>query len=399
MKGFFNQTELPTLRQSARIPKCGACGLFKKCKTPKMAISGQGRKGILIIGEYPGETEDDQGVQFVGKAGRRLRQGLERVGIDADKDCWLTDAAICHPHKNQLPEQAIDYCRPNVLRAIEELKPKVIILLGGSAVRSVIGHLWKEDCGGIGRWTGWQIPCQRWNCFICPNYHPKDVIREENPVLDKFFDHYLRTATRIKEKPFADKIPNYLLLVDVEMNTDEAAKKIQILTSGGKPLAFDYETDRLAPDSEDAWIACCSVSDGYRAIAFPWQGKCIKVMRELLCNMPFRWIASNLKFEERWTRATFSKGVRFWYWDTMLAAHLLDNRSRVAGLKFQAFALLGQESYDDKIKPYLRSKEGGNTPNRVREAPLHDLLLYCGMDSLLEAKIAEVQRKQLKMEE
>ena len=105
-------------------------------------------------------------------------------------------------------------------------------------------------------------------------------------------------------------------------------------------------------------------------------------------------IAANIKFEERWTRRVFGHSVRNWAWDTMQVAHILDNRRGITGLKFQSFCLLGMEPYNNGVKSYIEG-EGGNGPNRLRETDMADLLLYNGLDSLLEWKLAKMQRKEL----
>jgi hypothetical protein len=78
----------------------------------------------------------------------------------------------------------------------------------------------------------------------------------------------------------------------------------------------------------------------------------------------------------------------------MQAAHILDNRRDVSGLKFQAFVRLGQPAYDEHISPFLKSKNS-NTANRIKRLSIEDVLLYCGMDSLSEYKLAEIQMKEL----
>jgi hypothetical protein len=79
----------------------------------------------------------------------------------------------------------------------------------------------------------------------------------------------------------------------------------------------------------------------------------------------------------------------------MIAAHLLDNTPGITGLKFQSFILLGQESYDDHIKPFFKSK-GKSRFNRIKELDLNELLLYGGLDSLLTYKIAMKQINEFK---
>ena len=76
----------------------------------------------------------------------------------------------------------------------------------------------------------------------------------------------------------------------------------------------------------------------------------------------------------------------------MTDAHVLDKRRGITGLKFQAFVNFGVGDYDRTVSPYLKG-EGGNGRNRVTEAPLNKLLLYCGMDALLAFKLAEKQRE------
>ncbi len=153
MKGFFSST--PALRQSLPIAaQCHLCKLDKGCLSPKMGVNGRGERKILIIGEAPGKNEDKRGIPFIGETGRLLYKTLRKFGIKMRRDCWIINSARCRPPKNQLPEKSIDFCRPNVVNDIKELNPEVIILLGGAAVKSVLGWLFKPEAGGITKWAG-----------------------------------------------------------------------------------------------------------------------------------------------------------------------------------------------------------------------------------------------------
>lgn len=373
------------------VPKCGACGLFKHCKSSKMPWSGKGKKGVLIVAEAPGRTEDDKGIQLCGEAGQHLQSVLRSIDVDMRQDCWLTNAIICRPENNRTPTDAeIDYCRPNLTNTIRELKPCIIIPLGLPAVKSLIGPLWKEDVGAIGRWVGWKIPNQKPNTWICPNWHPSYCVRMNSKPLDLLFKSYLREAFELEDRPW-DEVPDFESQVDVICNPTEAANRIPAFIDSGRPAAFDYETDRIKPDSKEAWIACCSISNGKDTIAYPMFGEAVEATQEFI-RSPVPKIASNLKFEERWTKATFGHGVRNWHWDTMLGAHWIDSRPKISGLKFQSYVLLGMPDYDSHVRAYLKS-DVSNKPNRIKELPLRDLLLYCGLDSLLEVKVAQIQRK------
>ena len=87
---FFQESSILELTQKkveSLVPKCGVCRLYKSCQSPKMKPYGKGRKGILILGEAPGKEEDKRGKPFVGPFGRFLKDHLEMVGIDMDRDC------------------------------------------------------------------------------------------------------------------------------------------------------------------------------------------------------------------------------------------------------------------------------------------------------------------------
>lgn len=392
-EGFFTdsawQKAAPT---ESLIPQCGACKLYKGCNSPKMEPSGKGKRRILIVAEAPGADEDDQGIQLIGRAGQFLEEAIDDIGGNMRRDCILTNAIICRPPNNATPTNAqIRYCRPNLTKTIEQYEPEIIIPLGATAIKSLLGGIWKEKVGGIARWVGFQIPCQKPNVWICPNWHPSYLVREGgNDVLELWFKRYLAAAFSLNRRPW-DMVPDYRSKVNIITRVSDAADNIT-MTPKDVPVAFDYETNMLKPDSDQAQIVSCSMSIGSETMAFPWTGDVIKAMRSFLRgNNPK--IASNMKFEDRWTRRFFGRGARNWWWDTMLAAHVLDNREGITGLKFQSFVRLGAPSYDDYIKPFLKSKTS-YTPNRIWEADLNELLLYNGLDSLLEWKVAMSQRKE-----
>ena len=329
---------------------------------------------------------------------------LYEIGVNIEEDCWVTNALICRPHtaldKNRTPtDKEVDYCRPNLFNAIDDLKPDVVVLLGGIAVRSLIGGIWKEEgSDSIGRWVGWNIPAHKPNMWICPTWHPSYLIRSNgDPVLARYFKEHLEKAFSLKGKPWKNGLPDYRSKIKTIFDPEEAAEAIRaIIKRKPKLAAMDYETTTLKPDSNKAQIRCCSISDGETTIAYLWHGPSRLATQEFIKCKEIGKIASNMKFESRWTMREFGHKVINWKWDTMLAAHALDNRSGVAGLKFQSFVLLGQNVYDDHISPYLKSvKAGCNEENRVKEIPPAQLLLYCGMDSLLEVEVAKKQMKQM----
>lgn len=368
-----------------------------------MEPSGNARKGLLIVGEAPGRHEDNQGTQFVGETGTLLRRVLSKLGVSLDKDCLKTNALICRPPDNKIPDpKMIGYCRPNLLNTVREHDPEVIVLLGGVAVASLIGHLFKADTGGIKRWAGSVIKCRRPNAWICPTFHPSFVQRmgeggKDKGMMERVFTKHLAAAVKlVGTRPWGEGVPDYASKVRCVFDPDKAAKAIREMIKRGGNVAFDYETNMLKPDSKKARIVSCSVCwNGKYTIAYPWMGDAITATRELI-KSPLGKIASNAKFEERWTRRKLKTRVRNWRWDTMIIAHALDCRGGITSIKHQAFVRLGQEDYDGHLKRMLHSKEDtGNAENQVKDIALKDLLLYGGLDSLLEYMVAEEQAREL----
>ena len=115
---------------------------------------------------------------------------------------------------------------------------------------------------------------------------------------------------------------------------------------------------------------------------------------EKFVQSPIKKIAANMKFEDRWTRAVLGCSVRNLVWDTMQAAHVLDNRPEISGVKFQSFARLGRARYDRKVKPYLESNDS-RTPNKIDQLPMPLLLKYCALDNLYEYQIAQQQMREM----
>jgi len=358
-----------------------------------MPTTGKGRKKILFVAEAPGEEEDKRGIQLIGRSGQLLRRYLRKMNIDLDRDCWKTNAVICYKEGNPTPkDEIIEACRPNLMRTIKQYQPNVIILLGKIAIKSLISVLWKEDDGIMSKWEGYTIPCHNPNAWIICTYHPAYLLRKNDRVLNRFFEKHLRTAVeKSKSKPWK-KIPDYKSQIEIIMNPVQAAQDIAKMINMGGAVAFDYETNCLKPEGEGTKIVSCSVCrEGKKTIAFPWQEGVIGIMDRLLkSSMPK--IASNIKFEDRWTRVKMGHPVKNWLWDTMIAAHVLDNSPKVTSIKFQSFVLLGAESYDDHITPFLKSTKNSRF-NRIDELDLKDLLLYNGLDSLLDYKVAIKQMK------
>lgn len=362
-----------------------------------MPVWGQGRKGILVVGEAPGQTEDEENRPFIGKAGQHLRKTLGALGVRLDRDCLVTNSLICRPPKNRTPDiKEIGYCRPNLTNLIKQFEPKVIITLGRSALLSVLEGYWNvNDVGPLERWVGWKIPAEKH--WICPTYHPSYLERMQNPLLERIFSDHLEAAFEIDRLP--PKQQDWESKIQVLFNNKDICAAVRLIHSDGGWVAVDYETNCLKPEWEEAKIVSCALSNGHRTISYPWMGDAPAITGELLRSKHTKKIASNLKMEERWTKKSFGHGVNNWGWDTMLASHCLDNRQGICSLKFQALVKMGVPigAYNEVISPYLEDSRGHY--NRFHEIDLKQLLLYGGMDTLFEYHLAMQQREEMGYED
>jgi len=369
MQGFFTAKETAsTSRPDGKVRSCASCGLYKHVHSPRMKPYGNFKKGIMNIGEAPGEAEDQAGKPWQGKTGKLLQHAYRKLGIDLFEDCINVNACHCRPMDkdgdNRAPSsEEIENCRRTTLRYIDQYKPKVVVLLGGTAVTSVIGHRWKKELEGITKWRGWAIPDQDLKTWVCPTYHPSFVDRSDtNDILTIWTDD-LRRAVHKLEDPFLEyKEPYVEYLSDLS-----PLNKIKEGT-----VAFDYETTGKKPHARGHKIVAVSVADSPDHVftfLSPQTRLEWKPFIRLISDPTIGKIAQNMKFEHTWSQVRLGTEVQNWIWDTMQASHILDNRQRVTGLKFQTYVNFGVIDYSSEVAPYLRSVNEGNANaiNRIQE--------------------------------
>lgn len=382
------------------VPQCGSCGLHRKCNSPKMRIEGLGKKKILLVLPSPSVVDDQSCIAFSGDQGKLIRSTLDGLGINMMRDCWMTFAAICAPKGVHISLREASYCRPNLKKTIEELQPNLIIPFGQAPISSVIKLTWGAAAGKATEWFGWRIPSQKYNCWICPNEDPASVlIFKKSTIIADYFVHRLTKAIRLhKERPYK-VVPDYRDLVMKFYDVDRELLRWLSRIKSGDTIAFDYETNCLKPESKSAKIVTMSICvNGDYSMAFPFAPKdanFIREIRRILTDTRIEKIASNAKYEDRWTRTKIGVEVYPWKVDTMLMAHLLDCRPGITGLKFQSFVQLGQPIYDGKVDAYLKSKDsGGYAINQIHKIPYSDLLEYNGMDSMMSYLVGTKQMEQ-----
>lgn len=396
----FEEPKLPKLKQRVtKLPieiQCRACGLDKKCKTPRMKWTGDGKLRGLFIGEAAGKSEDEEGIQFIGQAGGVLRDKLEMNDLDLDYHFWKDNALACRPPKNRTPtDKEIKYCRPHIMETIAELKPKKIFLLGRVALDCFLAH--RTKISRLDRWLGQKIPDQQFGCWVYPLYHPSYLLRQkkkENRALNLIFETQLFDAIN-HDEPF----PKFEADIEITNDVNKACEWLEFVIGGLCPVAIDFETTGLKPHAPGHKIISMSMSINPKsAFSFPMfdHKKFLRLVKRLLFSEQIAKWAQNMKFEDLWSRVIQGYPVRGWKWDTSIASHVLDNRREVSGLKFQSYVRYGVLGFDDEIDPYKRSNsKNANAFNRMAEAPIEKVLTYGGMDSVLCYRLALDQQKEM----
>jgi uracil-DNA glycosylase len=121
----------------ADVLDCNHCPLAASC-TNKVPGMGPIDAPIMFIGESPGETEDKQGMPFVGSSGELFNKAIAAIGWKRE-DLYITNILKCHPEGNRNPTtEEIASCYRHLQKEIQTIKPKVIVAMGSIAASTLI---------------------------------------------------------------------------------------------------------------------------------------------------------------------------------------------------------------------------------------------------------------------
>ena len=392
--GFLTEGQTQSKKTPTDTKKCGgACKLNKGCRRPYQLPYGTGEVPILFIGSSPSKKEDEGEEKMDGLPGKLLKRMAKRMGV-AVEQCTKTNAVRCYAPE-ELDNKEIDSCRIFLDELIKAVNPEIIIPMGSAAIRAVVAPEWGDKVGGFPRWVGYRIPSRRHNAWICPTYHPHWVLEKEDEVLVSIVEHHLEEAFELLgSRPDMDWEP--AKEITILTDADAVVERLRHYRTTGGTIAFDYETTGLKPDADHMEIVSNAVCfNGIETIAYMMDDpRVIAETKKLLISDSTGKIASNMKFEERWSDVKLQYPVSNWVWDTMLAAHTEDCRREICSIKFQTYIRYGIGDYDSHIHPYLVAP-GSNEVNRIRELSAEDLLLYNGLDALLEYRVAVDQMREM----
>ena len=146
-----------------QVAECRLCPL---CQHIQNKVPGQGdrQSPLMFIGEGPGQTEDEQGLAFVGAAGQLLTRMLEAIQLPRDR-VYICNIVKCRPPHNRT----------------WLIRPKVIVLLGGTAAKNILDpeiRITRER----GQWK------ERKGVWIMPTYHPSALLRDPDKKREAWED-------------------------------------------------------------------------------------------------------------------------------------------------------------------------------------------------------------------
>lgn len=182
--------DLDQLKEKAL--NCNNCSLRQGCRG---VVFGEGNphSPLMFVGEGPGQTEDELGRPFVGKAG----QLLDKILLAADlprESVYITNIVKCRPPGNRTPTLAeMQICLPWLRQQFALIRPRFIILLGLAATHGILGpNFTMGKCHG--QWF------ERKGILFMPTYHPAAVLR--NPHLKKLvWEDFQKISSAVKQTP------------------------------------------------------------------------------------------------------------------------------------------------------------------------------------------------------
>lgn len=153
-----------------QVAECRLCPLHAGIQHK---VSGQGDRHspLMLVGEGPGQTEDEQGLAFVGAAGQLLTRMLEAIQLPRDR-VYICNVVKCRPPFNRVPApEEAEACRIHLRMQAWLVRPKVIVLLGSTAAKNLLDpeiRITRDR----GKWV------ERKGVWMMPTFHPSALLRD-----------------------------------------------------------------------------------------------------------------------------------------------------------------------------------------------------------------------------
>lgn len=172
-------------------PNCQRCKLAKLGRKQIVFGTGDPNADLMFIGEGPGADEDAQGLPFVGRAGQLLNNMITAMGLKREQ-VYIANIVKCRPPGNRTPERdECDTCSPFLMRQIRVVRPKVIVALGATAAKNLLGL--NDSMASLrGRFYDFSpkgsLVDAPFDCKLGVTYHPAFLLRDPRQKAETWKD-------------------------------------------------------------------------------------------------------------------------------------------------------------------------------------------------------------------
>lgn len=385
-------------------PNCLKCGLCngtnsEPLSNPFMSLHWNSKyrtkHTVLIIGDSPGGNEDLRGRPFVGKAGTILREQLIENGIDP-RECAWTNSVRCRPPKNKISSQVpVKMCHDFLVQDIEEVRPTWILILGGTALKSVL------KLNGIKKqrrhvFTYTLLDGKKVTCI--PALHPASTLHDQN--LKESFEGDIKYACQVIHGNLPE-VKTY------DVNIDATAEQIhrfhdELLEMKFPVVTCDLETNSKKPYlCPDFKVFCASLSNGKRALVAKLDEKTeahtkltskpvFEAWKSIITDPRIAKVNHYVKYDMNATWVRFGFDWENVYCDTQTLDFYLKPINIGHDLETVAATMLNLGDFKSETNDAIKDTA------QIYAMPYENLANRCGMDAIAAFQIFRKQCKLLK---
>jgi DNA polymerase-1 len=287
---------------------------------------------------------------FVGQAGQFLNKCLTAIGVSRS-ECYITNACLCRPQGNRTPTNAeIDACNERLEQEIRQIHPQLIVAMGNSAIRAVLG----PGTDTVTKIRGYRYWSERFQCYVLPTMHPAGVLRQP-----RTFDDFARDLQKIRNSEE--------MTLTMPGGLSQEPPPYEVIETVGRAVKF------CSFLQTQEYVACDIETDGfdYRhdpvlSVGFCWAPDSVAILpREVLAHSIVRQnlacafetptlhlIFHNGKFDAKFIENRLGVPTTVSE-DTLLMHYSVDEREGTHGLKSLAREYCDAPDWEADIKQYL----------------------------------------------
>lgn len=349
---------------------CDNCIYKDRIKVPYI---GNKISDIMFVGEAPASEEIKQGKPFMGRSGQLLDKLLSSVNLSR-QDVYIANSCKCQIDKEVDSTKDINSamvnCREYLIKAINQVKPKLIVCLGAYALKQILGkQKITENCGKFFDVNGYKV-------FV--TVHPAYVLRGAS----KDFPNIPYDAMSMKEKMIFNNFKEISKFINngfknkkIKVNYKEATITEIDAYNKSKILATDFETlsvDTHDPKNKVLCESFCNKIGDSKVVFFNESIIGKEAIKDVLSNENVAKVVASRPFDESVSRNMLGIEMKGKVYDVLTMAHILDENNHSYSLE----SVSNIYSRLKNIKSIIGDKRGN-----LGETSKQELLDYNAQDS------------------